>query len=171
LHAFDAHTYGVQLVDVTVWQVPVPLQVRAGVPIVVLAQAGATQIVPWPYRRQAPAPLQVPSVPQVPAPWLAHWLAGTGGCPAAMFVHVPGEPASAHDLQVAVHAVAQQTPCAQMPLAQSPPAEQVAPLGRLVQTPPMQMFGDTQSASTEQVIRHALAEAQTNGSHIDVVAV
>src|SRR6185436_15986992 len=40
LHAFVAHTYGVQGVFVDDWQVPVPLQVRAGVPIVVLAQAG-----------------------------------------------------------------------------------------------------------------------------------
>jgi len=106
---------------------------------------------------------------QLPAPMLAHWLVGTGCCPAAMFVQVPSVPASAHDLQVAVHAVAQQMFCAQIPLAQSPPAAHDAPLGRLVQTPPMQMLGDTQSVSTVQVVRQAPVP-QTNGSHIDVVA-
>ena len=124
-------------------------------PVVELMQLGATQTVPWPYWRQAPPPLQVPSVPQLPAPWSAHWVVGTGSWPAAMLVQVPGEPASAHDLQVAVHAVKQQTPCAQMPLAQTVPAAHVAPLGRFVQTPLMQMFGDTQSASAVQFVRQA----------------
>jgi len=86
-----------------------------------------------------------------------------------MLVHVPGVPASAHDLQIPVQVVAQQTPCAQMPLAQSPPAAHVAPLGRLVQTPPMQTFGETQSPSTVQVVRQA-PEPHANGSHIDVAA-
>jgi hypothetical protein len=156
LHAFVAHTYGVQGAFVTVWQTPIPLHSRAGVTVVELMQLATTQTVPWPYWRQAPAPLQLPSVPQLPAPWSAHWVVGTGSWPAAMLVHVPGVPASAHDLHVAVHAVAQQTPCAQMPLAQSVSAAHEAPLGRLVQTPLMQMFGATQSASAVQFVRQAL---------------
>ena len=46
----------------TAWQVPVPLQVRAGVNVDPV-QPAATQVVPVAYRRQAPAPLQAPSVP------------------------------------------------------------------------------------------------------------
>ena len=85
-------------------------------------------------------------------------------------MQVPSVPASAQDLQVAVHALAQQMFCAQMPLAQSPAAVQATPLGRLVQTPPEQTFGATQSVSTVQVALHAPVP-HTNGSHIDVVAV
>ena len=79
-------------------------------------------------------------------------------------------PARAHDLQVAVQVVAQQIPWAQMPLAQSVFAVQVAPLGRFVQTPVEQTFGDTQSVSTVHVVLQAPVP-QVNGSHIDVVAV
>jgi hypothetical protein len=85
-------------------------------------------------------------------------------------VHVPSVPASAHDLHVAVQVVAQQMPWAQMLLAQSLLAVQVAPLGRLVQTPVEQMFGDTQSVSTVQVVLQAPVP-HAYGSHIDDVAV
>ena len=47
--------------------VPAPSQVRAGVKVVPL-QVGAAQVVPVAYRRHAPLPSQVPSVPQVDAP-------------------------------------------------------------------------------------------------------
>jgi hypothetical protein len=124
--------------------VPVPLQVRAGVNVVPEHEA-ATQVVPVTYSRQAPAPLQVPSLPQLAAPASVHWLSGSW--PAATLVHVPSVPASAHDLHVAVQVVAQQMFCAQMPLAQSLFAVQAAPLGRFVQTPVEQMFGDAQSVS------------------------
>ena len=56
---------------VAVWQVPVPLQDRADVSVDPV-QAAAAQDVPVAYSRQPPAPLQVPSVPQVLAPWSAH---------------------------------------------------------------------------------------------------
>ena len=151
----------------TVWQVPLPLQVRAGVKVVP-EHAAPTQVVPVTYRRQAPAPLQVPSLPQAAAPPSVHWFSGSA--PAATLVQVPSVPASAHDLHVAVQAVAQQTLCAQMPLAQSVLAVQALPLGRFVQTPVEQMLGDTQSVSTVQVVLHAPVP-QPNGSHIDVVAV
>jgi hypothetical protein len=134
--------------------VPVPLQVRAGVKVET-EQVAPTQIVPWMYWRQAPPPLQVPSVPQVPAPVSAHWVVGTGGCPAGTLLHVPSTPVSAHDLHVAVQAVAQQTPCAQMPLAQSVFAVQVVPLGRLVQTFDEQILGEAQSAVTMHDVLHA----------------
>jgi hypothetical protein len=50
--------------------------------------------------------------------------------------------------------VAQQMPWAQTLLAQSPSAAQVAPLGRLVQTPFEQMLGAVQSPSAVHEPRH-----------------
>ena len=144
-----------------------PLQVRAGV-AVVPEHVGATHCVPETYSRHAPAPLQVPSFPHAAAPPSVHWFSGSW--PAATLVQVPSVPAIAHDLQVAVQAVAQQMLWAQMPLAQSPFAAQVLPLGRFTQTPMTQTLGDTQSVSTLQLVRQAPVP-QTNGSHIDVVAV
>lgn len=103
----------------------------------------------------------MPSVLQLAAPMSMHWLVGIGACPAGMLVHVPGDVASAHDLHVPVQAVEQQTLCEQLSLAQSLPALHEAPLGRLVQTLPMQMFGETQSASTVQFVRQAAPLPQT----------
>jgi hypothetical protein len=166
LQAFVPQMYGVHPDVVTVWQVPAPLQVRAGVNVVPEHDA-ATQVVPAMYSRQAPEPLQVPSVPQLAAPASAHWF--NGSRPIPTFVHVPSVPASAHDLHVAVQVVAQQMFWAQMPLAQSLFAVQAAPLGRFVQTPVEQTLGDTQSVSAVHDVLHAPVP-QTNGSHIDIVA-
>ena len=85
---------GAQLDDVAVWQVPAPLQVRAGVNVVP-EQVAATHWIPAPYSRHAPLPLQAPSVLQLGAPRSAHWLSGS--CPAATLVQAPTVPASAHD--------------------------------------------------------------------------
>ena len=109
----------------------------------------------------------MPSVPQPAAPASVHWFSGS--CPIPTFVQVPSVPASAHDLQVAVHAVAQQIPCAQIPFAQSVLAVQVAPFGRLVQTLPMQTLGETQSVSAVQDVLQAPVP-QVNGSQADDVA-
>jgi hypothetical protein len=49
-----------------------------------------------------------------------HWALGSDP-PAGTLVQVPSVPASAHETQLAVQAVAQQTPWAQMPLAHSVP--------------------------------------------------
>jgi hypothetical protein len=94
LHAPVPQAYGAQIDEVTVWQVPVPLQVRAGVNVDPL-QAAATQVVPAAYRRHAPAPLHWPSVLQAAVPRSAHWLSGS--VPAGTLVQVPTVPASAHD--------------------------------------------------------------------------
>ena len=64
---------------------------------------------------------------------------------------VPPVPVSEHDMQVPVQAVWQQTPCAQMPLAQSVPAMHAAPRGYLPQLPPVQTFPAEQSAFVLQV--------------------
>ena len=71
LHAVVPHTNGEQFAVDTVWQVPVPLQVRAGVAVDPV-QVAATQVVPATYSRHAPAPLQVPSLPQLAAPASVH---------------------------------------------------------------------------------------------------
>lgn len=61
---------------VEVWQAPVPLQVRAGVKVEPV-QLAATQVAPLAYRRHPPPPSQVPSVPQLAAPWSVHWFSGS----------------------------------------------------------------------------------------------
>jgi hypothetical protein len=71
LHTPDPHAYVPHDDAVVDWQVPVPLQVRAGVNVDPV-QLPATQIVPLAYSRQAPPPSQAPSVPQVVAPLSAH---------------------------------------------------------------------------------------------------
>src|SRR5512134_2500425 len=83
------HAYGLQLLFETVWHVPVPLQVRAGVKVDA-EQAGATHCVPVTYNRHAPAPLHVPSLPQLMEPASVHWLSGSA--PAGTLAHVPSEP-------------------------------------------------------------------------------
>jgi hypothetical protein len=58
-------------VDAAARQVPLPSQVRAAVCVPVL-QVAATQIVPLAILRQAPAPSQLPSLPQVEMAMDAH---------------------------------------------------------------------------------------------------
>jgi hypothetical protein len=103
--------YAPHEIGVVVWQVPVPLQVRAGVNVVP-EQVAAAHWVPAPYSRQAPLPLQAPSVLQLGAPRSAHWFSGSW--PAVTLVHAPTVPASAHDWQVPPQVLPQQTPCAQV---------------------------------------------------------
>ena len=114
---------------------------------------------PLAYRRQAPPPSQVPSVPQVVAPLSAH--CPSGSAPAATRVHAPAVPASPQDRQLPVHAVRQQVPCSQKPLAHSAAVVHDAPLVRLPQLPALQTLGATQSASPVQVIRQAPLAPQT----------
>jgi hypothetical protein len=135
---------------VVVWQVPVPLQVRAGVNVAPV-QLWGTQMVPLAYSRHAPPPSQVPSVPQVEAPLSAHWPSGSS--PAGTRTQVPAVPVIPHDRQLPVQAVRQQVPCSQKPLEHSVAPVQVAPLGRFPQLPPLQTLGATQSASAVQLAR------------------
>jgi hypothetical protein len=112
--------------------------------------------------------LQDPSVPQVAAPASAH--CASGSAPAGTLAQVPGEPASAHDRQVPVQVVAQQTPCAQMLELHSPAPAQTAPIGLRPQLPPLHTFGDEQCASVVQVVRQAPVP-QAKGAHGDGSAV
>ena len=80
------------------------------------------------------------------------------------FVHEPMVPDSAQDLHAPAHAVAQQTPCAQLFDMHSAPAEQKAPFGFL----PHELFTQTlpveQFASAVQLPKHLLP-LQTYGTH------
>jgi len=166
LHAPVPQRYGSQLDAVPAWQVPVPLQVRREVSVAPV-QLAAAHWVPETYRRQAPLPLQKPSVPQAAAPLSVHWLSGS--CPAGTFVHVPTVPVSAHDWQVPVQAALQQNPWAQNPDAHSVPAPQAAPIDFLPQLPALQTLGLLQSAFVVQVVLHAPVP-QAKGSQLEVVA-
>ncbi len=146
--------YGSHSVLVTVRQTPAPLQVRFGVRVDPL-QPPVEQTVPSAQYRQAPIPLQDPSVPQVLAAVAGHWVAVTGGCPFAMLVQVPRLPATAHDRQVPVQASSQQRPCAQKFEAHSAAPVQTAPCGFLPQLPALHTFGATQSAAALHVVRQA----------------
>ena len=104
------------------------------------------------YVRQAPAPSQVPSVPQDAAPLSAHW--ASGSLPAGTFVHVPRLPWTAHERQVPLHALAQQMPCWHMPELQSPSDPQTAPIGAFPQLLFVHTLPGLQSASVLHVVRH-----------------
>ena len=91
-----------------------------------------------------------------------HWAFGSEA-PAGTLVQVPSLPASAHEAQLAVQAVAQQTPWAQMPLPHSLPSPlQLAPFGLKPHDPAVHTAGGAQSASAAQIALQA-ALPQLNG--------
>jgi len=61
------HAYGAHDTFVGVTHMPLPLHVDAGVSVDPV-HVEAAQIVPAAYRRQAPLPLQEPSVPHIATP-------------------------------------------------------------------------------------------------------
>jgi hypothetical protein len=162
--------YGLQAVLVTVLQTPVPSHVRCGV-CVEPVQVAAAHCVPFTQNRQAPAPSHIPSVPHVVDVVVEHCVAGVGAVPPGTLLHVPTLPAIAHDLQVPVHALLQQKPCAQKPESHSPAVVHAVPIGFSVQMVALQMLGDTQSVLAEQLVRQALAvESQVYFPHGSGVA-
>jgi hypothetical protein len=112
------------------------------------------QTVPAAYLRQAPAPSQAPSSPQVAAVASLHW--PPGSWPSGTFLQVPSLPVIAHDLHVPEQAVMQHLPCAQIFELHSASAPQLAPIGFGPQLPATQLLGATQSASVAQVVRQVL---------------
>jgi hypothetical protein len=68
-------------------------------------------------------------------------------------LHCPAEPVSAHDLHEPLHAVEQQTPCAQIPDAHCAPIEQEAPFGTLPQELPRQLLPAAQFASVVHAVK------------------
>jgi hypothetical protein len=104
---------GAQLRVPPALQVPKPSQVLAAVSVEPLQLPGAHSL-PATYRRQAPAPSQVPSSPQLVDGISAHW--SRGSSPAGTDMQVPSLPGTLQLTQVPVHAPAQQTPSTQNPL-------------------------------------------------------
>ena len=99
-------------------------------------------------------PSQNPVVPQLAAAWATHWWAGSVP-PAATGAHVPALAVSAHDVHDAPHAVAQQIPCAQIPVLHSVPPAQAAPVDFSPHDPSRQTAGATQSAFDTHVALQA----------------
>jgi hypothetical protein len=102
------------------------------------SQAPAWHTAPTAYLRQAPAPSQVPSSPQVETSLFGHSLADRGEAPEATSVHVPGEPGALQVLHVSPQATLQQTPSAQKPLAQSAAHAHDWPFGLRAAPAPLQ---------------------------------
>ena len=113
------------------------------------AQLSAAQVVPIGYLWQLPAPSQVPSVPQEPAPLSLHILCGSEAA-AGLGAHMPGEVDSAQLWQAALQEELQQTPSTQKVEAHSLPAEQGCPSDFGPQLPLTQLCPATQSPSPTQ---------------------
>ena len=78
------HRYGAHETGSAIRQVPAPLQVRVGVAVEPVHVAAAHIVAPE-WLRHAPAPSQVPSLPQVIAPSSEHWFSGS--VPLAALMH------------------------------------------------------------------------------------
>ena len=91
-----AQVYPPHVTAAGTWQCPFPSQVEAACSVAV-EQVAAPQTLPAGWRRQAPAPSQVPSVWHVEASSARQGAAGSGSCPAGTKVHVPALPMSAHE--------------------------------------------------------------------------
>jgi hypothetical protein len=103
--------------------VPVPEQVTGAV-YVDPVQDAAPHEVDEAACVQAPAPLQVPVLPQVVPVGQPPWRSPP---PAGMFAHVPALPVTLQAWQVGQLGLPQQTPSTQLPLVHSLPPPQVAP--------------------------------------------
>jgi hypothetical protein len=112
--------------------------------------------VPLTNLRHAPAPLQVPSLPQVDAAAATHCAATSGGSPAAIGEHVPTLPLTEQDMHVPVQAELQQTLLTQKFDAQSElmPDGQEPPIGIFPQLMATQVLPATQSAA--EVVQEVL---------------
>jgi hypothetical protein len=131
-HAVPAalHVYLPHDAVVAAAQAPAPSHRRCDVEVDPV-QVAAAHDVPLMYLRHAPAPSQVPSLPQVDAAAIGHCEATSGALPAAIGEQVPGLAASVQDRQVPVQAVLQQTLLTQWLEAQSAsfPDGQGPPIG------------------------------------------
>lgn len=135
-----------------------------------MVQTAATQVVPLAQSLQLPDPSQVPSKPQPDCGACGHWLATAGAAPAGTSEQVPTFPASAHDWQVPLQAMSQQTPCEQLLELHSLPITQVTPVGFLPHVSVLcwHEFGGEQSAvvvATVQEVLHADIPSHRKGSH------
>jgi hypothetical protein len=109
-------------------------------------------------------PSQKPVVPHLAAPASEQLPVGSTP-PGRIGVHAPTLPSTAHDMQRALQALAQQTPWAQMPDRHSVPSvPHGAPTGRSPHVPLPHTAGGAQSASAVQLFLHA-AMPHRNGKH------
>src|SRR6185436_9114246 len=88
-----------------------------------------TQTVLTGQRRQAPTPSHLPSQLQVDGAAAGQKVGVRGVSPAGLYTQTPGAPPPLHLAHSPVHALSQQTPSAQKPLAQSPADAHGAPIG------------------------------------------
>jgi len=91
-----SHVYPPQVETVGIWQWLFPSHVAADRNMAE-EQVTAAHTVPATWNRHAPAPSQVPSVPQLVASVVAHAAAGVGGVPAGTNVHAPSLPLRVHE--------------------------------------------------------------------------
>jgi hypothetical protein len=125
-------TYGLHERSIPAAQVPAASQRAAGCSAPALHES-IPQTVLTAYLRHAPAPLHMPSSPQVATPSLAHW--PSGSMPSGTLRQVPSLPATAHDLQVPAQAPMQHRPWAQIVEKHSSSVPQGAPIGFFPQLP------------------------------------
>jgi hypothetical protein len=137
---------------------------------VVTEQLSVAQAVPEAYKRHAPAPLQKPSRSQLAAVSVGHSLSGS--LPLAMLPHAPLAPEPFFAAEQAwhgpAHGASQQVPSTQLPVVHCEPALQAAPVawsGRHAPVLRLHQLVATQSASTLQVVRHAV-RPHTNGAQV-----
>jgi hypothetical protein len=137
LFVFVLQSYGAHTVAGPGLQRPVPSQTLT-FPTDAPSHVPALQIVPEPCLRQAPAPLHVPSSPQVEGSDMGQTLGERGGSPLGTNEHVPGDCGVLQALQASPHALLQQRPSTQNPLWQSPAHPHACPLGRRMPLVPVQ---------------------------------
>jgi hypothetical protein len=123
----------VQTTDDPGTQAPAPSQTRPEV-MALAPQTDGSQEVPWGCRRQAPAPSQVPSRPQLAVDSAEHCPVVRGGTPRGIAVQVPWKPGTLQAWQVSWQALLQQNPSTQLPLPHSPAQTQASPLRLLPST-------------------------------------
>jgi hypothetical protein len=142
--------------------VPAPSQVFGFCEIFLALQLAGAQAVPATQGRQAPAPLQLPSRPQLVAGVAVQreWGSGT---PLAMAAQLPRKPGTLQAWQAPQEAAAQQTPSTQLLLSHSVPLEQPAPRALRRQMLPAQAAGGAQSAFVAQEVAQAPLR-QTKGA-------
>jgi hypothetical protein len=149
----ESQRYGAQAWGLRVTQIPLPSHWGARTsPRPSALQRGAPQVVPAACLRQAPAPSQTPSSPQVLGCVAVQRPRGSA-MPAVTLLHTPAAPGRLQAWQVPQLADSQQTPSVQKPLAHSLPAVQATPPVRRPQLPPWQTLGGWQSSSRPQAVK------------------
>jgi hypothetical protein len=134
LHLPAAQACGAQFIGDAAGHSPLPSQRRSGDKVLPSQDAG-TQTASVPQRRQAPAPSQVPSAPQVS--WPVAVQSSSGSRPAWTGAQAPSLPPVSlprHDRQPPPQASSQHTPSMHWPEVHCPPLRHGAPLARFLRS-------------------------------------